>query len=196
VPTKRHSVASAAAPKKSEASGVGPTLEEANEELRLGLSELYLRTQRREFETRLQYSGEVQQAEFDQRKADGDAHWALLESLREAAGSEDYASIAFDRGHEHERATQERSAATQERVDEATKRYEEEMRATQEEFAQAFSELHRGQVTRLKAVWASLEPDSVDPGELAALAHFTSVVASSLPPVPPLGVDEPAHAAG
>jgi len=67
------------------------------------------------------------------------------------------------------------------RVAEAGWAYDEAVRAAHDELTQGVSDLHRGEVGRLKEIWMSVDAGSVTSMELAGLAHLTAVIAAGIP---------------
>lgn len=170
-----------------EAKPVRETLCEAQDELRAALGELHLRAQRQDFEARLAASREIQEAEAEKAAADSEAYWAWMEGMQGAAQGGVDATAAFDRGHEYQRGLHERAMETQRRVMEAGRGYQESAQAAQEEFLDSLREIHQNHIAKLKAIWAALDPEAVDPQDLAAIAQLTSVAAQGLPATPGSG---------
>jgi hypothetical protein len=176
------------------ATGVRDAIEAAGEELRRALAELHMRAQRRDFEARLELTREMQQAQFEQQKAAGDAHWELMETLRSASGSPEFSSVAFERGQEHERTALDRQMETQRRMAEAEQAYRQVAEEAMTEFNDSLEALHREHIVRLKGIWAALDPEAVEAHELATLAQMTAAAAQGMPV--PAGAAGVAGAAG
>lgn len=161
-------------------SALRDAVEDAIRELQQALGELQLQHQRQDFEARLALTREVQQAEFDQKAADGEAHWELMEALRAASGEENYAAVALQRNQEYERGLFERPLETQRRIGEADRAFQEQAEAAQNEYLQALRNIYLTHISRLQEAWASIDPETVDPGELAALGQLTTAAAQGL----------------
>jgi uncharacterized membrane protein YqiK len=84
-------------------------VQEAGEELRLAPLELYLRNQRRDFEAKLQCTREMQEAEFDHRKAEAEAYWSWMDASHVMAASEERAGDAIEQTFEYQRGAHERA---------------------------------------------------------------------------------------
>ncbi|MHB8467915.1 MAG: hypothetical protein ACYDH6_19540 [Acidimicrobiales bacterium] len=180
---QRRTVAKAragAAREHGESKAIREVIDEAVEELQLGLGELYARAQREDFEARELLTREMQQAEVDRRTADAEAHWQLNDALRHASSSDDYTLVAAQKGHEHERSARERGAAEHQRVADATRAYYEAVEAAQREYAEGLKDLQQRHAARLKEAWSAVEPETVTAADLALLSSAASALAQGL----------------
>lgn len=158
---------------------------EASEELRLALQDLYLRSQRRDFEAKLQCTRETQEAEFEHRKAEAEAYWTWMEASHAMAAGEGGAGEAVEQSFEYQRGAHERAIEVQRRAAESGRAYAEATEAGQREFLENLQDIHRSHVARLKEIWAGVDPDSVRPEELAVIGHVVAAAAQSMPPPRP-----------